>query len=71
MWSAVEREVNKQPHNILASLRAKFSKVMADMDREVVIRAYKKFQSQIEAVEVANGDFIESMCLLYAYKLFL
>jgi len=33
MWSIFEREVNTQPHNILASLRAKILEVMANMDR--------------------------------------
>jgi hypothetical protein len=35
--TVVEREVNKQPHNTLASLRAKISEVMADIDREFII----------------------------------
>jgi transposase len=55
MWSVCEREVNKQPHNTMASLKAKISEVMADMDRKVVIRACKKFRSRIEAVV----DFIK------------
>jgi len=37
MWSEFEREVNKQPHSTLGSLRAKILEVMADLDREVVI----------------------------------
>jgi hypothetical protein len=56
MWSKVEREVNKHPHNSLASLRSKISEVMADMDREVIIPPYKKFWSRIEAVVDASGD---------------
>jgi hypothetical protein len=36
MWSEVEKEVNKHPHNTLASLRTKISEVMAEMDREVI-----------------------------------
>jgi hypothetical protein len=32
---------------------------MADMDREVVIRACKKFRSRIEAVVEASENFIE------------
>jgi hypothetical protein len=44
---------------------------MANMDREVVIRAFKKFRSQIEAVVEASDNFIEKMYFLYAYKLFL
>jgi hypothetical protein len=59
MWSEVEREVNKHPHNNLASLRPKISEVMADMDREVIIPPYKKFWPRIEAVVDASGDFIK------------
>jgi hypothetical protein len=36
-WLKRERSI-KRPHNSLASLRAKISEVMADIDREVVIR---------------------------------
>jgi hypothetical protein len=57
MWSVFEREANKQPHNTLASFRAKILEVMADMDREVFIRSYKKFWSRIDAVVDARGDF--------------
>jgi hypothetical protein len=37
MWSEFEREVNSQPHNILAFLKAKLSELMDDKDRDVVI----------------------------------
>jgi hypothetical protein len=57
VWSEFEREVNKQPHNTLASLRAQILEVMANMDREVVISPYKKFWSRIEAVVDASRDF--------------
>jgi hypothetical protein len=50
MWSEVEREVSKQPHNNLASLRAKIREVMAYKDREVVIRAVRGYSLGIEAV---------------------
>ena len=59
MWCEFEREVNKQPHNTLASLRAKVLEVMANMDREFIIHYYKKFWSRIEAVVDASGDFIK------------
>jgi hypothetical protein len=45
MWSIVEREVSKQPYNILAFLGATISKIMADIDREVVIQPLKKRSS--------------------------
>jgi hypothetical protein len=44
-WSEVGREVHKQPHNNLASLKAMILDVMANLDREVVIHVCKKFQS--------------------------
>jgi hypothetical protein len=59
MWCEFEREVSNQPHNILASLRAKILEVMAKMDKEFVIHSYKKFWSRIEAVVDASGDFIK------------
>ncbi len=59
MWSIFEREVNTQPHNILASLRAKILEVMANKDRDVIIHSYKKFLSRTEAVVHASGDFIK------------
>jgi hypothetical protein len=55
MWSKFEREVNKQTHSTLASLGAKILEVMAILDREVVIRSYKKFWSRIEAALVLVG----------------
>jgi hypothetical protein len=36
---------------------------MTVIDREVVILAYKKFRSLIEAVVEASGDFTELMCM--------
>jgi len=59
MRSVSEREVNKEPHNTLASLRAKILEVMADIEREVIISACQNFSSRSEAVVKANGDFIE------------
>jgi hypothetical protein len=53
-----ERSVNSL-YSTQASLRAKVSEVMADMDREVIIPPYKKFWSRIEAVVDASGDFIK------------
>jgi hypothetical protein len=55
MWSEVEREVSKHPHYTLASLRSKISKVMADMDREVIIPPYKKFWSGLRLLWMPVG----------------
>ena len=58
MWCEIEREVNRHPHNTLASLNAKILVVMTKIDREVVIPACKRVQPRIEAVVEANEDFI-------------
>jgi hypothetical protein len=63
MRSEFEREVKKQPHNTLASLTAKISKVMTNIDREIVILPCQRFWSQIEAVVEASGDLIKQMCM--------
>jgi hypothetical protein len=59
MWCEFERGVYKQPHNTLASLRAKILEVMANMDREFIIHSYKKFWSRIEAAVDASEDFMK------------
>ena len=58
MWSEVEREVKKQPHNTLASLKAKTSEVMTNIDRAIVILPCQRFWPQIEAIVEASGDLI-------------
>jgi hypothetical protein len=55
-WSIVEIEVNKHPHNTLASLKAKILNVMTNTDREVIIPPSKKFWSRIEALVEASGN---------------
>jgi hypothetical protein len=59
MGSEVEREINKHPHNTLASINAKILVVMAKTDREVVIPACRRVQPRIEAVMEANEDLIK------------
>jgi hypothetical protein len=59
MWSEVERDVNKQPHNILSSLNAMISDLMAKLDRDVVIHVCKRFRSCILADMEATGVFIK------------
>jgi hypothetical protein len=63
MWCEFEREVNKQPHNTQASLKAKISEVMTNIEREIVILLCQRFWSQIEAVVEASGDLIKQMCM--------
>jgi hypothetical protein len=61
MWSEVEREVNKQLHNTLASLKAKISEVVTNIDSEIVILPCQRFWSQFESVVEASGDLIKQM----------
>ncbi len=70
MWSEVEREVNKQPHNTLTSLKAKISKVMTKIEREIVILPCQRFWPQIEAVVEASGDIIKIMCMYFFIKIY-
>ncbi len=53
------KEVNKQPHNTVASLKAKISEVMTNLEREIVIVPFQSFWSQIEAVVEVSGDLIK------------
>jgi hypothetical protein len=58
----LNQDIYRQPYNILASLKAKLSEVMADKDRDVVIQPCKKFWSRFEAIVEASRDFMEQMC---------
>jgi hypothetical protein len=64
MWCEVKGEVNKQPKNTLASLKAMIPDVMANLDREVVIHVCKKFRSWIEADMEATW-FLSNKCVIY------
>jgi hypothetical protein len=63
MWCEFEREVNKQPHHTQASLKAKISEAMTNIEREIVILTCQRFWSQIEGVVEASGDLIKQMCM--------
>ncbi len=59
VWSECEREVNKAPHNTAASLVAKIKEVMANLPRDTVAKACRRFRHRIEAVVEAGGNFFE------------
>jgi hypothetical protein len=62
LWCVVDREVNKHPHNALASFNSKISDVMTNIGREIVILLCHRFWSQIEAIVIGfheiNVNFI-------------
>lgn len=58
VWSKVEEEVNKYPHNIKVSLKAFIVRVMSNMNINHLILACRRFKSRIEVVTEAEGDFI-------------
>jgi transposase len=57
VWSVCERDVNKQPHPSLDSLRQKIIDVMGNLNRNMLAKACKRFRSRIEAVIESDGDF--------------
>jgi hypothetical protein len=63
MWCEFEREVYKQPHNTQASIKAKISEVMTNIEREIVILTCQRFWSHIEAIVEASGDLTKQMCM--------
>ena len=63
MWCEFEREVNKQPHNTQASLKAKISEVMTNIERVTVILTCQRLLSQFEAIVEASGDLTKQMCM--------
>jgi hypothetical protein len=63
MWCEFEREVHQQPRNTQASLKAKISEVMTNIEREIVILTCQRFWSQIEATVEASGDLTKQMSM--------
>jgi hypothetical protein len=59
VWSVCERDVNRSPHNTAASLKEKITDVMANLPRDTVAKACRRFRRRIEAVVEAGGDFFE------------
>ncbi|CAB3237907.1 unnamed protein product [Arctia plantaginis] len=59
VWSVVERDTNKHPHNTLESLKATITRVMTQMNKDHLLRACRRFRQRIEDVIAAEGDFIE------------
>jgi hypothetical protein len=59
VWSVCERDVNKAPHNNVASLVTKIKEVVASLPRDTVAKACRRFRQRIEAIVDASGDFFE------------
>ncbi len=59
VWSVCERDVKRSPHNTATSLKAKITEVMANLPRDTLAKACRKFRQRIEAVVEAGGDFFE------------
>ena len=67
LWSECERETNAAPHTSVASLKPKIKMVMANLDRDTVAKACRRFRTRLEAMVAANSNFIKLLCngLLY------
>ena len=59
VWGVCEQDVNKAPHNNMASLQAKITEVMGSLDRNTVAKACRSFRRRTEQVVDAGGDFFE------------
>jgi hypothetical protein len=59
MCGVSEFEVNVKPHRKTAYLIPKIMEVMESLDRDTVVKTFRKFRSSSEAVIAADGYFIE------------
>jgi hypothetical protein len=59
VWGVCERDINRTPHNNIASLKRGISWVMESMLRDPLVRACSRFRRRLEMVVQKNGDFIE------------
>jgi hypothetical protein len=65
MWSKVEREVSKHPHNTLTSLKAKISEIMTEIDREAVILLCQRFWFRLRLLWRPEGiSFSKCVCIM-------
>jgi hypothetical protein len=66
MWCVVDREVNKCPHITLASLKVMTSDVVTDLDRKVIIHAYKNSSLGLGLLWRPLG-FLSNKCVYYMH----
>ena len=59
VWGDLERDVNRGPHNKRASLMQGIVWIMESLESAPLVRALKRFQTRLEKVVAAGGDFIE------------
>lgn len=59
VWSICERDVNKQPHSNIESLKIKIEKILMSMDKERLRKACSRFRSRVQSIIAANGGFFE------------
>jgi hypothetical protein len=55
----LQRDVNRSHHNTAASLKAEITEVMANLLRDTVAKACRRFCQQIEAMVEAGSDFFK------------
>ncbi|CAI9715721.1 Hypothetical predicted protein [Octopus vulgaris] len=59
MWDTVERETNKTCYNTKDELKARIMAAFTNLNKETVQKSCRRFESRLEAIVEANGDFIE------------
>ncbi len=71
IWSVFERDVNRSPHNTATSLKVKIMDVMANLPRDTMAKACRRFRQRIEAVVEAGGDIFELSNKVYTNEHYL
>jgi hypothetical protein len=59
VWSVCGQDVNKAPQNTATLLMFKITEVMANLLRDTVAKAFKRFRPCIKAVVEAGDDFFK------------
>lgn len=57
--SVIERDVNRQPHSDIASLKVKIEEVMSNLDRNMVISSTEAFRRRLDRVVSGDGAFLD------------
>lgn len=65
VWSAVEREVSKQPPKTITSLKSSITWTTSTIDKDLLNRAFGTVSKQISMIMVESGFFffiLQSFC---------
>ena len=58
MWGTVEQETKQTLYNTKDELKARTMAAFINLNKETIGKTCRRFQSHLEAVVEANGDFL-------------